>query len=70
MEIAETPSAIHIRHSKNPGGPSLALARTRFTAFVSIPLAQFAGQVTLVQLYAVAFLVAAFQVVGSNASIS
>lgn len=36
----------------------------------SIPLAQFAAQVTLGQLYAVAFLVAAFQVVGSNASIS
>ncbi|MCX4970883.1 MFS transporter [Streptomyces sp. NBC_00654] len=36
----------------------------------SIPLAQFAGQVTLGQLYAVAFLVSAFQVVGSNASIS
>ncbi|MFD3970303.1 MFS transporter [Streptomyces cyaneofuscatus] len=36
----------------------------------SIPLAQFVGQVTLGQLYTVAFLVAAFQVVGSNASIS
>ncbi|MCX4523568.1 MULTISPECIES: MFS transporter [Streptomyces] len=36
----------------------------------SIPLAQFVGQVTLGQLYAVAFLVSAFQVVGSNASIS
>ncbi len=36
----------------------------------SIPLVQFAGQVTLGQLYAVAFLVATFQVIGSNASIS
>ncbi|MFB8020801.1 DUF397 domain-containing protein [Streptomyces rubiginosohelvolus] len=34
VEIAETPNAIHIRDSKNTGGPSLALAPTHFTAFV------------------------------------
>lgn len=36
----------------------------------SVPLAQVFAGVTLAQLYAVAFLVAAFQVIGSNASIS
>ncbi len=34
VEIAETPSAIHIRDSKNTGGPSLTLAHSHFTTFV------------------------------------
>ncbi|MGW3334109.1 DUF397 domain-containing protein [Streptomyces rubiginosohelvolus] len=43
VEIAETPSAIHIRDSKNTDGPSLTLAHTHFTTFVQFAAATFRG---------------------------
>ncbi|MFC5805334.1 DUF397 domain-containing protein [Streptomyces formicae] len=35
VEIATCPTTIHIRDSKNPGGPQLACAPASWTAFVS-----------------------------------
>ncbi|MFF2367040.1 DUF397 domain-containing protein [Streptomyces sp. NPDC058122] len=34
VEIAPTPTTIHIRDSKNPGGARLAMAPAAWTAFV------------------------------------
>ncbi|MFF3616127.1 DUF397 domain-containing protein [Streptomyces sp. NPDC002580] len=34
VEIAPTPTAIHIRDSKNPGGARLATAPTAWSAFI------------------------------------
>ncbi|MFD3714923.1 DUF397 domain-containing protein [Streptomyces sp. NPDC058677] len=33
VEVAETPSAIHIRDTKDPDGPSLTLTPAGFNAF-------------------------------------
>ena len=35
VEIAPTPTAIHVRDSKNPGGARLAMAPVAWTAFVA-----------------------------------
>ncbi|WP_339130938.1 DUF397 domain-containing protein [Streptomyces sp. f51] len=35
VEIAPTPTAIHVRDSKNPGGGRLAMAPAAWTAFVA-----------------------------------
>ncbi|MGX1907441.1 DUF397 domain-containing protein [Streptomyces phaeochromogenes] len=35
IEVAPTPTAIHIRDSKNPDRPHLGLAPTAWTAFVT-----------------------------------
>ncbi|ALC21656.1 DUF397 domain-containing protein [Streptomyces pristinaespiralis] len=35
LEVATHPAAIHVRDSKNPGGPSLALAPAAWESFVS-----------------------------------
>ncbi|MGG7574132.1 DUF397 domain-containing protein [Streptomyces sirii] len=34
VEVAETPSTIHVRDSKDPDGPSLTLTRAGFSAFL------------------------------------
>ncbi|MET7596628.1 MULTISPECIES: DUF397 domain-containing protein [unclassified Streptomyces] len=34
VEIAATPPTVHVRDSKNPGGPRLALEAGAWTAFV------------------------------------
>ncbi|MDT3398173.1 DUF397 domain-containing protein [Streptomyces sp. B1866] len=41
VEVAETPSKIHIRDSKNPDGPSLALPRADFSAFLQFAASEF-----------------------------
>ncbi|MFE1172650.1 DUF397 domain-containing protein [Streptomyces sp. NPDC058773] len=35
LEVATCPSAIHIRDSKNPGGPILTLSTAAWSAFLS-----------------------------------
>ncbi|MCL7376486.1 DUF397 domain-containing protein [Streptomyces sp. 35G-GA-8] len=35
LEVAPSPHAIHIRDSKNPTGPTLALAPTSWAAFTT-----------------------------------
>ncbi|MBT2368714.1 DUF397 domain-containing protein [Streptomyces sp. ISL-10] len=35
VEVATHPATIHVRDSKNPGGPVLSLAPAAWTAFVS-----------------------------------
>jgi hypothetical protein len=35
VEVAAHPAAIHVRDSKNPGGPSLTLAPAAWASFVS-----------------------------------
>jgi hypothetical protein len=35
LEVAAHPAAIHVRDSKNPGGPSLTLAPAAWASFVS-----------------------------------
>ncbi|WP_406838461.1 DUF397 domain-containing protein [Streptomyces sp. AHU1] len=35
VEIAPTPTAIHVRDSKNPGGARLAMAPAAWAAFVA-----------------------------------
>ncbi|GHJ27599.1 hypothetical protein TPA0910_20320 [Streptomyces hygroscopicus subsp. sporocinereus] len=35
VEVAATPSTIHIRDSKNPNGPHLTVTPTAWTAFVT-----------------------------------
>ncbi|MEV3947109.1 DUF397 domain-containing protein [Streptomyces halstedii] len=35
VEIAAHPSAVHVRDSKNPGGPSLTVAPTAWSAFAA-----------------------------------
>ncbi len=35
VEIALAPSAVHVRDSKNPGGPQLALAPEAWAGFVA-----------------------------------
>ncbi|WP_406410815.1 DUF397 domain-containing protein [Streptomyces halstedii] len=35
VEIAAHPSAVHVRDSKNPGGPALTVAPTTWTAFAA-----------------------------------
>ncbi|MGA5108519.1 DUF397 domain-containing protein [Streptomyces pseudogriseolus] len=34
VEVAATPGTIHVRDSKNPGGPRLAVAPTAWAAFL------------------------------------
>ena len=35
VEIAAHPAAVHVRDSKNPGGPALTVAPTTWTAFAA-----------------------------------
>lgn len=35
VEIAAHPSAVHVRDSKNPGGPALTIAPTAWSAFAA-----------------------------------
>lgn len=35
VEVATCPSAIHVRDSKNPDGPSLTLSATAWAAFLA-----------------------------------
>lgn len=35
IEIAAHPAAVHVRDSKNPGGPALTVAPTTWTAFAA-----------------------------------
>ncbi|MCX5038225.1 DUF397 domain-containing protein [Streptomyces coelicoflavus] len=37
VEVAITPAAIHIRDSKDPGGPRLAVESETWTTFVAWP---------------------------------
>ncbi|MEJ8670067.1 DUF397 domain-containing protein [Streptomyces sp. NPDC093982] len=39
VEIATTPTTIHIRDSKNPTGPHLTLRPTAWTGFLSLAMA-------------------------------
>ncbi|MEU5041305.1 DUF397 domain-containing protein [Streptomyces griseorubiginosus] len=36
LEVAVTPDTIHLRDSKNPTGPHLALSPTAWSAFVAL----------------------------------
>ncbi|WP_405856480.1 DUF397 domain-containing protein [Streptomyces sp. NBC_00090] len=36
VEVAAHPTAVHIRDSKNPDGPQLAVAPTAWAAFVDV----------------------------------
>ncbi|MEU7280405.1 DUF397 domain-containing protein [Streptomyces sp. NPDC045431] len=35
VEVAATPGAVHVRDSKNPGGPRLAIAPTAWAGFIA-----------------------------------
>ncbi|MFF3344732.1 DUF397 domain-containing protein [Streptomyces sp. NPDC002779] len=37
LEVAVTPSTIHLRDSKNPSGPRLTLTPTAWSAFLASP---------------------------------
>ncbi|WP_406000185.1 DUF397 domain-containing protein [Streptomyces sp. NBC_00829] len=37
VEVATRPSAVHIRDSKNPSGPHLAVTPTTWSAFLAHP---------------------------------
>lgn len=41
VEVAETPSAIHVRDSKDPDGPALALGRAEFSLFLQFAASEF-----------------------------
>jgi hypothetical protein len=41
VEVAETPSAIHVRDSKDPDGPSLTLGRAEFSSFLHFAASEF-----------------------------
>jgi hypothetical protein len=41
VEVAETASAIHVRDSKDPDGPSLALGRAEFSIFLRFAVSEF-----------------------------
>ncbi|WP_340560899.1 DUF397 domain-containing protein [Streptomyces sp. GSL17-111] len=35
VEVAATPATVHVRDSKNPAGPALALAPATWSAFIT-----------------------------------